>query len=281
VLALDPKTGSIKWHYQFSPNNSFDYDAVAEMVLANIKVDGQDKKVILDANRNGFFYVLDRETGKPIAANPYVQVNWASSIDLKTGRPVETDVAKKAREGEKVVVWPSLLGGKNWEPMSFSPDTGLAYANTLNFGGHYKTVAGDYKAGEWYVQMDLSDLWEWPTGPRGYLKAIDPMTGKAKWEQPSDMPRMSGVLSTSGGVVFSGQETGEFEAFDADSGAKLWQFKTGSGIEGQPITWSQDGVQYVAVNSGLGGVYTLFSGDERLAKVPAGGSLWVFALPRE
>ena len=101
VLALDPKTGSIKWHYQFSPNNPFDYDAVAEMVLADIKVDGKDKKVILDANRNGFFYVLDRETGKPIAANPYVQVNWASSIDLKTGRPVETDVATKARDGRE------------------------------------------------------------------------------------------------------------------------------------------------------------------------------------
>ncbi len=126
--------------------------------------------------------------------------------------------------------------------------------------------------------MDLSDLWEWPKGPRGYLKAIDPMTGKARWEAPSDMPRMSGVLSTAGGVVFTGQETGEFEAFDADTGAKLWQFKTGSGIEGQPVTWSQDGVQYVAVTSGLGGVYTLFSGDERLANVPAGGSLWVFAL---
>ncbi|HYA71896.1 MAG TPA: methanol/ethanol family PQQ-dependent dehydrogenase [Roseiarcus sp.] len=281
VLALDPKTGSIKWHYQFSPNNSFDYDAVAEMVLADLKVDGKPTKVILDANRNGFFYVLDRTTGKPIAANPYVNVNWASSIDLKTGRPVETDVAAKARTGEKVVVFPSILGGKNWEPMSYNPDTGLAYANTLNFGGHYKTAAGDYKAGEWYVQMDLSDLWDWPNGPRGYLKAIDPMTGKAKWEQPSDMPRMSGVLSTAGGVVFSGQLTGEFEAFDADTGAKLWQFKTGSGIEGQPVTWQQDGVQYVAINSGYGGVYSLFSGDERLAKVPAGGSLWVFALAQQ
>ena len=101
VLALDPKTGSIKWHYQFSPNNPFDYDAVAEMVLADLNVDGKPIKVILDANRNGFFYVLDRETGKPIAANPYVQVNWASSIDLKTGRPVETEVAAKARDGRE------------------------------------------------------------------------------------------------------------------------------------------------------------------------------------
>ena len=278
VLALDPKTGKIKWHFQFSPNNPFDYDSVAEMVLATMNVNGTPTKVLLDANRNGFFYVLDRTNGKLIAANPYVQVNWASGIDMKTGRPIETDIRAKARAGEKVVVWPSILGGKNWEPISFNPQSGTVFANTLNFGGHYKAVQADYKAGEWYVGMDLSDLWEWPSGPRGYLKAIDPMTGKTKWENPSDIPRFSGVLSTAGGVVFSGQLTGEFEAFDADTGKKLWQFQTGSGIEGQPVTWQQDGKQYVAVSSGIGGVYSLFSGDARLASVPAGGSLWVFAL---
>ena len=109
---------------------------------------------------------------------------------------------------------------------------------------------------------------------------IDPMTGKAKWEAPSDIPRFSGVLSTAGGVVFSGQLTGEFEAFDANDGKKLWQFQTGSGIEGQPVTWEQDGVQYVAVTSGYGGVYSLFSGDERLAQIPTGGSLWLFAVKK-
>ena len=278
VLALDPKTGKIKWFFQFSPNNPFDYDSVAEMVLATIKVGGKPTKVLIDANRNGFMYVLDRTNGKLLAANPYVKVNWASGIDMKTGRPIETDVSTKARAGEKVDVWPSILGGKNWEPMSFNPKTGLAYANTLNMGGHYKAVPAEYKAGEWYLGMDLSLGWAWPDGPRGYLKAIDPMTGKAKWEAPSDIPRFSGVLSTAGGVVFSGQLTGEFEAFDADNGKKLWSFKTGSGIEGQPITWLQDGVQYVAVSVGIGGVYSLFSGDERLASVPAGGSLWTFKL---
>jgi alcohol dehydrogenase (cytochrome c) len=278
ILALDPKTGQIKWHYQFTPNDPFDYDSVAEMILADIDVHGKLTKVVMDANRNGFFYVLDRTNGKLLAANKYVKVNWADRIDMKTGRPVETEVAAKARAGEKVTVFPAILGGKNWEPMSFDPKTGLAYANTLSFGGHYKAIPAEYKAGDWYVGMDLSDIWEWPQGPRGYLKAIDPMTGKAKWEQPSDMPRFSGVLSTASGVVFSGQLTGEFEAFDADTGKKLWQFQTGSGIEGQPVTWEQDGVQYVAVSSGIGGVYSLFSGDERLKSVPAGGSLWVFAL---
>ena len=280
VLALDPKTGKMKWHYQFSPNNPFDYDSVAEMVLAELNVEGKPTKVLMDANRNGFFYVLDRTNGKLLAANPYVKVNWATGIDLKTGRPIETDVTKDAREGKKVVVYPSILGGKNWEPMSFDPQTGLAYANTLSFGGHYKTEPATYKAGEWYLGMDLTDLWDWPQGdaPRGHLKAIDPLSGKTKWEVGSAIPRFSGVLSTAGGVVFSGQLTGEFEAFDANDGKKLWQFQTGSGIEGQPVTWQQDGVQYVAVSSGYGGVYSLFSGDERLAKVPAGGSLWVFAV---
>ncbi|HEU0148786.1 MAG TPA: methanol/ethanol family PQQ-dependent dehydrogenase [Bradyrhizobium sp.] len=278
VLALDPKTGKTKWHYQFSPNNPFDYDSVAEMVLADLTVEGKPTKVLMDANRNGFFYVLDRTNGKLLSANPYVKVNWASGIDMATGKPIETDVTRDAREGKKVTVYPSILGGKNWEPMSYNPQTGFAYANTLVFGGHYKTEPATYKAGEWYLGMDLTDLWEWGDGPRGQLKAIDPLTGKTKWEQPSDIPRFSGVLSTAGGVVFSGQLTGEFEAFDADSGKKLWQFQTGSGIEGQPVTWQQDGVQYVAVASGYGGVYSLFSGDERLANVPAGGSLWVFAV---
>lgn len=280
VLAMDPTTGKIKWHFQFSPNNPFDYDAVSEMVLADMNIKGQQTKVIVNANRNGFFYVLNRETGKLITANPYIKVNWASGIDQTTGRPIETEVASAARRGEKVTVFPSILGGKNWMPIAYDPKNQVAFANTLSFGGHYKSVPQDYKAGEWYVGMDLSDLWEWGSGPRGSLKAIDPMTGKSKWESTSDIPRFSGVLATAGGLVFTGRLTGEFEAFDAQNGQKLWQFKTGSGIEGQPVTWEQDGVQYIAVTSGIGGVYSLFSGDERLAKVPAGGSVWVFALQK-
>src|ERR1700683_4273458 len=184
VLALDPKTGAIKWHYQFSPDNPFDYDSVAEMILSTIEVKGKPTKVLIDANRNGFIYVLDRTSGKLIAANPYVKVNWASGLDMNTRRAIETDITTKARAGEQVDVWPSILGGKNWEPGSFDPKTGLAYYNTLNFGGNYKTAPAEYKEGEWFTGMDTSfGLWAYPEGgPRGILKAVDPMTGKAKWE---------------------------------------------------------------------------------------------------
>jgi alcohol dehydrogenase (cytochrome c) len=228
----------------------------------------------MQANKNGFLYVLDRATGKLLAANPFVKVNWASGIDLETGKPIYTEVSKKARAGEKVTVWPSTLGGKNWGPMSFNPQTGTIFASA----GTTRRLPPTIKPANFIFGADMSDLWEFPDGPRGYLKAIDPLTGKAKWENPSDIPRYSGVLSTAGGVVFSGQLTGEFEAFDADTGKKLWQFQTGSGIEGQPVTWQQDGVQYVAVTSGIGGSYLIFTGDQRLASVPASGSLWVFAL---
>jgi alcohol dehydrogenase (cytochrome c) len=277
VLALDPKTGKIKWHFQFSPNDPYDYDSVAEMVLADLNVGGKPTKVVMDANRNGFFYVLDRTNGKLIAANQYAKQTWAKGID-EDGRPIPTAVTDRVRKGEEVDVWPGAMGTKNWSPVSYNPQTGLVYANTLLFGMHYKPTTPEYRAGLTYWGADID--WIWPDGPRGFLKAIDPLTGKTKWEVPSDIPRFSGVLSTAGGVVFAGKLTGEFEAFDANNGTKLWQFKTGSGIEGQPITWEQDGVQYVAVSSGIGGVYELFAGDERLAKVPAGGSLWVFALAK-
>jgi alcohol dehydrogenase (cytochrome c) len=285
VLALEPKTGKIKWHYQFSPNNPFDHDGVSEMVLAELNIAGKPTKVLMDANRNGFFYVLDRTNGKLLAANPFVNVNWASGVDLKTGKPIETDITRDARDGKKVTVYPSVFGGKNWSPMSFSPQTGLAYANTLDFGSVYKSEPVSYKAGEWYLGVsvnfdNISEVWSWPQGPRGHLKAIDPLTGQSKWDVPSDIPRFSGVLSTAGGVVFAGKLTGEFEAFDADSGKTLWSFQTGSGVEGQPVTWQQDGVQYIAVTSGYGGVYVGLSGDERLAQIPSSGSLWVFALKK-
>jgi alcohol dehydrogenase (cytochrome c) len=278
VLALRPKTGEIVWHYQFTPNDPFDYDAVNELVHATLAVNGVKTKVIMQANKNGFFYVIDRTNGRLLAANQFAKkVNWADRIDLASGRPVESEVTRKFRAGEKVEVWPSAFGGKNWMPMSFSPKTGLAYANTLNTGMPYKLLTPEYKQGEWFLGIEFTGF-AYPQGPRGSLQAIDPMTGKAKWEMPwEEMPSLSGTLATAGGLVFTGAMSGEFMALDADNGKKLWQFQTGSGIIGQPITWQHKGRQYVSVVSGVGGVYAL-GGDERLATVPAGGSVWTFAL---
>ncbi|RJG46263.1 PQQ-dependent dehydrogenase, methanol/ethanol family [Mesorhizobium sp. DCY119] len=279
VLAIRPKTGEIVWYYQFSPNDPFDYDGTNELVQADLTIEGQAKKVIMQANRNGFFYVIDRENGKLLTASPFVKdINWATGINLDSGRPIESEEMKKMREtGAPFVVVPSALGGKNWPHMAFNPDTGLVYANTLNATMHYEPIAPEYRQGTFYLGINFLGV-NWPDKERGYLKAIDPLTGKAKWERPYEIPSFSSVLTTKGGLVFSGDMTGMFSAYDADSGKKLWDYQTGSGIIGQPITWESGGKQYVTVSSGIGGVYALFVGDERLANVPTGGSLTTFAL---
>lgn len=283
ALAIKPKTGEIEWFYQFSPNDPYDYDGVNELILAQIPIEGKQRKVIMQANRNGFFYVLDRATGELLAANPFVdKINWAKGIDLETGRPIDTEMTTHVRNTpemtEAVDVWPSALGGKNWMPMSFDPGTGLAYANTNNFGMPYRTMIEDKEPKTLYLGIEFVGF-TWPeNGMHGYLKAIDPITGKSKWEVPSEMPNYSGVLSTAGGVIFTGRMDGEFAAYDSATGKKLWGFQTGSGITGIPVTWERDGKQYVTVASGIGGVYSIFSGDERLQNIPPGGSLWTFAL---
>ena len=278
VLAFRPKTGQLVWHYQFSPNDPFDYDSTEVGMLIDLKVDGAPRKVLAQANRNGFFYVLDRANGKLLAANPYVKVNWADRIDMASGRPVESEVFKRIRAGADEEVFPSVLGGKNWNPMSWNPATGLAYANTLNISWPYQLAKPEYKKGEWYLGVNFRGVNMPKNEPHGYLSALDPMTGKAKWQMPwPGQPSMAGTLSTAGGLVFTGAATGEVIAVDADTGAKLWQFQTGSGIIGLPVTWERNGTQYVSIVSGGGGVWALL-GDERMAQVPAGGSVWTFAV---
>lgn len=278
VLALKPRTGEVAWYYQFSPNDPFDYDGVNEMVLATLKIDGKARDVILHADRNGFFYVIDRKSGELLRANSFVTVTWASGVDLKTGRPVETDITKQMRDsGDRVEVWPSELGGKNWGPMSFDPASGMVFANTLNIGWEYEPLNAKYTPGQYFTSADYAYVW--PKGPRGYLSAIDPLTGKSRWQVPFDMPNFGGTLNTASGLVFTGTMTGELMAFDMRDGKPLWQFQTGSGIVGQPITWAYKGRQYVTTLSGLGGVYPEFSGDERLKSMRTDGSVWTFALP--
>ncbi|MEE9396603.1 MAG: PQQ-dependent dehydrogenase, methanol/ethanol family [Methylococcales bacterium] len=279
MLALRPKTGELIWHYQFTPNDPFDYDGVNSPVLIEKEIDGKMRKLLIQANRNGYFYVLDRETGKLLQANPFIEkITWADGINMETGRPILSDTTKKMLEtGEKVEIWPSAFGGNNMAAMSYNPLTELAYANTIDMGWNYTPVEPKYRYGVFYIGMKFE--WLLPkNGPAGYLKAIEPLTGKTKWQFPTDVPMNGGTLSTAGQLVFTGAQTGEFYAFDAENGDKLWQFKTGSGIIAPPITYSLDGKQYVVVASGLGGAYALIIGDERLANVNQGGSIWAFAL---
>jgi len=278
VLAFRPKTGELVWHYQFSPNDPYDYDATEVGMLVDMKIAGETKKVLMQANRNGFFYVLDRSNGKLLAANPYVKVNWADKIDLASGRPVESEVTKRIRAGGDEMVWPSVLGGKNWTPMSWNPATGLAYANTLNISWPYQLAKPEYKRGEWYLGVNFRGVDMPKNEPHGYLSAIDPMTGKSKWQMAwPGQPSMAGTLSTAGELVFTGAATGEFMAVDANNGKKLWEFNVGTGIIGLPVTWEANGKQYVTVVAGAGGVWGLL-GDERMAATPGGGSVWTFTL---
>jgi alcohol dehydrogenase (cytochrome c) len=278
VLAMRPKTGEIVWHYQFTPNDAYDYDACWELIIADLKVSGNQRKVVMQLNRNGFVYVLDRTNGGLISAKPYEKVNWASHVDLETGRPVETEVAKKLRAGEQVEHWPSTRGAKNWPHAAFNPETGLLYANTNHEGRLYKHLPiGPFVKGERYQFID--NLAMPNTGePIGHVDAIDPLTGQQKWRVPlTDFQNWSAMLATGSGLLFTGRETGEFVALDADTGKTLWQFQTSSGINAQPVTFTQNGRQYVTVLSGVGGLYWNVA-RQALKNVPQGGSVWTFAL---
>jgi len=282
VIAMRPKTGEIVWHYQFTPNDVYDYDAVSELILANLNIGSKSQKVVMQLNRNGFVYVLDRENGKLISAKPYAKVNWASHIDMESGRPVETDVAKKLRAGELVTVWPNVLGSKNWFHASFNPLTNFLYTNTQNYSTTYRLAKLDkYVPGQrWVGTADLKHNIA-DSEVKGYLEAIDPMSGKAKWQIPfNDTPNWSSVMTTAGGLLFTGRHNGEFMAVDVDTGKVLWKFKTSSGINAQPITWTQNGKQYVTVLSGLGGLGAVRTiSAEQIKTIPRGGSVWTFALP--
>ena len=282
IYAFKPKTGQIAWSYQTTPADPFDYDGVNELVQADLAINGgAPRKIVMQANRNGFLYVLERANGKLLAANKFVKVTWADSIDLETGRPVLSADTKAAMEGKKVTVWPSAPGGKNWGPMSFSPQTGLLYINALEIGWEYEAEpveqVASLKPGQPHYGVKRKFVFDNPE-ERGYLRAVDPKTGKAKWQVPLRVPNWGGTMTTAGGLVFAGRQTGEFEAYDADSGKLLWKFQTPSGVTAQPISWEKDGKQYITVASGTGGVYSLRFGDPNLAPVPPGGSLWTFKL---
>ncbi len=284
TVAIDVKTGQIKWHYQSTPNDGWDYDGVNEFVTFDM--DG--KRVGAKADRNGFFYVNDATTGKLLNAFPFVKkVTWATGIDLKTGRPNydpanrpgdPTAAGGDGSKGKAVFSAPGFLGGKNQMPMAYSPKTGLFYVPTNEWGMEIWNEPITYKKGAAYLGagFTIKPLFD---DHIGSLRAIDPKTGKVAWEVKNEAPLWGGVL-TAGDLVFWGTPEGYLKAADAKTGKVVWQFQTGSGVVAPPITWTQDGEQYISVVSGWGGAVPLWGGEvaKKVNFLEQGGSVWTFKL---
>ncbi|MEP2639483.1 PQQ-dependent methanol/ethanol family dehydrogenase [Roseobacter sp.] len=286
-IGIDPATGEIKWHYQTTPREGWDYDGVNEVVAY---ADRTGNKRFATADRNGFFYVLNREDGAFVSAVPFVKdINWAEGID-ETGRPIFSEGnrpgdptnAADGKKGEIVFTSPSFLGGKNWMPMAHSPKTGLFYVPSNEWGMDIWNEPISYKKGAAYLGSGFTIKPNYDDHI-GSLKAIDPDTGTVKWEFKNNAPLWGGVMTTAGGLVFTGTPEGEFIAFDDETGEQLWSFQTGSGVIGQPVTWDQDGEQYVTVISGWGGAVPLWGGEvaKKVNYLNQGGLLWTFKLPKQ
>jgi alcohol dehydrogenase (cytochrome c) len=286
-VGIDPATGEIKWHFQTTPREGWDYDGVNEVVAFTDK-DGAKK--FATADRNGFFYVLNREDGKFLNAWPFVKdITWASGID-ETGRPIyveenrpgDPSKAADGAKGEMVFSSPSFLGGKNWMPMAFSQNTGLFYVPSNEWGMDIWNEPITYKKGAAYLGSGFTIKPNYEDHI-GSLKAIDPLTGEWKWEYKNEAPLWGGVMTTAGGLVFFGTPEGEFIALDDTTGEKLWSFQTGSGIVGQPVTWEMEGEQYVSIVSGWGGAVPLWGGEvaKKVNYLNQGGMVWTFKLPKQ
>lgn len=232
IIALNPDTGRMAWYYQAAPGDQWDYDVVQQIVLADIKIDGQVRKVLMQAPKTGFYYILDRKTGKVLSAKKFVPVTWADHVDLKTGRPVESPDARSYRYSSngKAYIEPSPMGGHNWNPMSYDPQTGLAYIPATENG---QTGVFSGKSSQ---------------------RAFDPISGRIVWDVPtSDWWDRSGELATAGGIVFTGSVIGHFYVRDALTGKTLKDIDVGSAIMAAPMTYSIDGTQYIAVMAAWGG----------------------------
>lgn len=259
VVALDPDTGEYRWHYQTSPGETWDYTSTMDMVLADIEVDGRPIKALLHAPKNGFFYVIDRTTGKLVSAEPFTRVNWASHVDMETGRPVEIPGARYP-DGE-ANVWPSAHGAHNWQSMSYNPMTGLVYLPTMHMGGRYVDFGLDVswraKEFEGGTGVGLFEILLDENLPPGMLQAWDPVTQKAVWSISQAHPWNAGTLTTAGNLAFQGQYDGKLNAYDATTGEEVWSYDLGLGISAPPITYELKGVQYIALLVGYGGGYTM------------------------
>ena len=264
ILALNPDTGRLQWHYQTTPAETWDYTATQHMILADLEIEGETRKVLMQAPKNGFFYVLDRVTGELLSAKNFVDVTWASHVDMETGRPVETggDYSE-----QPAIVFPSPHGGHNWHPMSYSPETGLVYIPAISAPFLYVNDAGfEYRKWFWNTGVDFATMVSIakmgpPPDDSGYLKAWNPVTQEPAWVIEHATVTNGGLLSTAGNLVFQGTGDGHFRAFAADTGEQLWELQTDIGIVAPPITYAMDGVQYVAVLAGWGGVTPLVGTD--------------------
>lgn len=282
VIAMNPGTGQIKWHYQYTPNDTWDYDGTNETVLTDITYKGTKHKAIVSASRNGWFYAIDRTNGKLIYAEKFATATSVSGFDAD-GKAI-TDPAMRPTVDKEVFTCPSFLGGKNWWPISVSPDTHMAYVPTLHTCMTMKGAAVSYKAGlpflgeTFLVKRDPAFPAHW-----GSVQAIDLNTGKQAWEFPSELPWNGGMLTTAGGLLFSGSADGYLYAFDAKTGKVLWKSpQMSSGVLGVPSTWTVNGKQYVGVYAGWGGGVPIWGGemakDPKVRNIPLGGHLYVFSL---
>src|SRR4051812_28816066 len=297
ILARRPADGSLVWATQLTPHDNWDYDAVSTLILTDVKIGGKARKALVTFNKNGFQYTLDRATGEMLAAPAYVQVTWAKSIDLKTGRPV-LDSTKQtgASKGNVKGVCPSLEGGVSpASPAAYSPRTGWFYTSTNNMCMDYAATAVQHFRGTPFIGAG-TPYYAGPGGNLGAFMAWDASSGKKVWELKEHFPTWSGALVTAGDVAFYGTLDGWFKAVNAKTGKLLYKQKVGSGIVGNPITYrGPDGKQYVAVYAGIGGDWFLLAGDVR-ADDPAdvrppsdpykdigrhtsqGGIVWIFGL---
>ncbi|MEJ8847869.1 PQQ-dependent methanol/ethanol family dehydrogenase [Variovorax rhizosphaerae] len=285
TVAIDVKTGQIKWSYQGTPNDSWDFDGVNEFVTFDM--DG--KRVGGKADRNGFFYVNDASTGQLINAFPFVKkITWASGIDLKTGRPNfipenrpgDPMAGADGKKGSSVFAAPGFLGGKNQMPMAYSPDTKMFYVPSNEWGMDIWNEPVAYKKGAAYLGAGFT-IKPLNEDYIGSLRAIDPKTGKMAWEVKNSAPLWGGVLTTGGNLVFWGTPEGYLKAADAKTGKVVWEFQTGSGVVAPPVTWMQGGEQYVSVVSGWGGAVPLWGGEvaKKVNLLEQGGMVWVFKIP--
>ncbi|MEE7441571.1 PQQ-dependent methanol/ethanol family dehydrogenase [Methylobacterium oryzae] len=289
-LALNPDNGEIVWGFQTTPHDGWDFDGVNEFVPFELNKGGKTIKAGATADRNGFFYVLDRTNGKFISATPFVEkINWAKGID-ENGRPIYNEENRPGdpskatgddKKGKSVFAVPSFLGGKNWMPIGYSPDTKLFYVPSNEWGMDIWNEPVNYKKGAAYLGagFTIKPVFD---DHIGSLKAIDPASGNVVWEYKNKAPLWAGVLTTAGNLVFTGTPEGFLKAFDAKTGEEVWKFQVGTGVVSSPITWEQDGEQWVGVAAGWGGAVPLWGGEvaKSTAGINQGGSFWAFKLPK-